>query len=191
MEKRTRRGKAVDEESEAILYQGANLSQLARLFGLDNRTVAARLHDVMPTGTRHGYDYWSIKEAAPHLCEAQFDLEDSKKLAEYIRRLNHTNLPKMLTKEFWAGMTARQRYEEAEGELWPTEKVSEVAIDMAKSIRTPLVLARDTVAAQTELTERQKQILNRIVDDALEALHDTVVKHFGEQQDAQDQESGL
>lgn len=187
---RTRRGKAPDHESEAIIYQGANMSQLARLFGLDNRTVAAKLFELPPSGERNGYDYWSIKEAAPYLCEVKIDLDDANRLADYIRKLNHTNLPKMLTKEFWAAMLNKQRYEENAGELWRTDKVLEVVSDLVKTVRTPLILARDTVAAQSELTPRQQQVLNAIIDGILEELHDAVEKQFSEQYETQNTEAG-
>ena len=177
---RTRRGKSVDNETEAVIYQGANMSQLARLFGLDNRTVAAKLYELPPAGQRNGYDYWTIKDAAPYLAEVKVDLEDANKLAEYIRKLNHSNLPKMLTKEFWAAMLAKQKYEENAGELWRTERVVEVVSDLVKTVRTPLILARDTVAAQSELSSRQQQVLNSVIDGILEELHEAVVKHFSE-----------
>lgn len=184
---RTRRGKGVDNESEAVIYQGANVSQLARLFGLDNRTVAAKLYELPPAGQRNGYDYWSIKDAASYLAEVRINLEDTNKLAEYIRKLNHSNLPKMLTKEFWAAMLAKQKYEENAGELWRTERVVEVVSDLVKTVRTPLILARDTVAAQSELTPRQQQVLNAVIDNILEELHEAVTKNFSEQNPQEEQ----
>jgi hypothetical protein len=163
-----------------MLYQGASISQLARIFAMDNRTVSTKLYGLMPAGQRGGYDYYSIKDAAPYLCDANFDLDDVNKLAEYVRKLNHSNLPKMLTKEFWTAMTAKQKYEENAGELWRTERVLKVFSELVKAVKMPLVLARDTVSRRTELTDRQQKILLEIIDSVLTELHTAVIEAFDE-----------
>lgn len=176
-----RHSNSIDVESEAILFQGASISQLARIFRMDNRTVSSKLHGLAPAGQRAGYDYYAVNEAAPYLCDPLLDMDDIEKLADYIRKLNPQNLPKMLTKEFWSAMLNKQKYEEQAGELWRTERVLEVFGDLVKTVRTPLILARDTIANQSELTPRQQTILAGIIDGILEELHDAVVERFSEE----------
>lgn len=171
--------KVMDEETKGLLFEGASISQLGKLFGMDNRTVQSKITGIEPCGRRAGHPIYAVKEAAPYLVETQLDVDDIEKVITYVRKLNHTNLPKMLTKEFWAAMTAKQRFEENAGDLWRTDKVSEVFADLVKAIRIPLVLAHDTIAAEMDMSEPQRKALTHIIDGLLEELSDAVAKQFG------------
>lgn len=176
---KVRDSKLVDNETKAMLFEGVSISQLNIIFGMDNRTVAAKMAGVEPVGKRHSFPIYSIKEAAAVLVEPTLDLDQIEQIAAYVRKLNPQNMPKMLTKEFWAAMRTKQLYEEDAGDLWRTDKVVEVFGDLVKSIRTPLILAKDAVANEMELDDRSQKIIDRIIDDILEGLHDAVVKQFG------------
>lgn len=171
--------KVQDEETKGLLFEGASISQLGKLFGMDNRTVQSKISGIEPCGRRAGHPIYSVKEAAPYLVEQQLDINDIEVVIAYVRKLNHTNLPKMLTKEFWAAMTAKQRFEENAGDLWRTEKVSEVFAELVKSVRDPLILAPDMINNEMELTEPQRLALTDIIDTILEELSDAVAKQFG------------
>lgn len=171
--------KIMDEETKGLLFEGASISQLGKLFGMDNRTVQSKITGVEPCGRRAGHPIYAVKDAAPFLVETQLDVNDIEQVIAYVRKLNHTNLPKMLTKEFWAAMTAKQRFEENAGDLWRTDKVSEVFADLVKAVRIPLVLANDTIANEMELSESQQKALTHIIDGLLEELSDAVAKQFG------------
>lgn len=171
--------KVMDAETKGLLFEGASISQLGRLFSMDNRTVIAKITGLEPCGKRAGHPIYAVKDAAPHLVEPMLDLEDVETVITYVRKLNHTNLPKMLTKEFWAAMRAKQAFEEDAGDLWRTEKVIEVYAELVKLVRLPLILAQDNVANEVELTDRVQQIITSIIDGILEELHDAVVKQFG------------
>lgn len=174
-----RDSKVFDEDSKAMLFEGASISQLGKIFGMDNRTITAKLVGLEPVGKRAGHPIYAIKEAAALLVEPDLDLDQIDQLAAYVRKLNPTNLPKLLNKEFWAAMRQRQLYEEDAADLWPTEKVVEVFSDLVKSVRTPLILAKDTVASEVELTDKIQRMIDKIIDGILEDLHDAVVKQFG------------
>lgn len=171
--------KVNDEETKGMLFEGASISQLGKLFGLDNRTVAGKIVGVDPVGRRAGHPIYAVKEAAPYLVETQLDVNDIEVVINYVRRLNHTNLPKMLTKEFWAAMTAKQRFEENAGDLWRTEDVVASYSELVNTIRMPLVLAIDTVESEVELSERQRRIMTALIDNLLGELSNAVVKQFG------------
>lgn len=171
--------KVADADSKMILVEGASISQLGQLFGMDNRTVASKIHAVDPVGRRAGHPIYAVKEAAPYLVETQLDVNDIEVVINYVRKLNHTNLPKMLTKEFWAAMTAKQRFEENAGDLWRTEDVVEAYSELVNTIRMPLVLAIDTVQGEVELSERQRQLMTALIDNLLGELSHAVVKQFG------------
>ena len=171
--------KVNDEETKGMLFEGASVSQLGKLFGMDNRTVAGKIVGVDPIGRRAGHPIYSVKDAAPYLVETQLDINDIEVVINYVRKLNHTNLPKMLTKEFWAAMTAKQRFEENAGDLWRTDKVVGVYSDLVKTVRMPLVLALDTIQGEVEMSERQQKLMAEIIDNLLEELSNAVVKQFG------------
>ena len=171
--------KVMDEETKGLLFEGASISQLGKLFGMDNRTVQSKITGIEPCGRRAGHPIYAVKEAAPFLVETQLDIDDIEQVITYVRKLNHTNLPKMLTKEFWAAMTAKQKFEENAGDLWRTDHVSEVFADLVKAIRIPLVLAHDTIANEMELSDNQRSALTHIIDGLLEELSDAVAKQFG------------
>lgn len=171
--------KVMDDETKGLLFEGASISQLGKLFGMDNRTVQSKITGIEPCGRRAGHPIYSVKEAAPFLVEQQLNINDIEQVITYVRRLNHTNLPKMLTKEFWTAMLAKQKFEEQAGDLWPTTKVAEVYGDLVKAIRVPLLLAKDNILNECEISPRQHSILDSIIDGLLGELQDAVVKQFG------------
>lgn len=171
--------KVQDSDTKAIIFEGASISQLGRLFGMDNRTVQSKIVGLEPCGRRAGAAIYSVKDAAPFLVETQLNIDDIEQVITYVRKLNHTNLPKMLTKEFWHAMLAKQKFEVQAGDLWPTDKVAEVYGDLVKAVRVPLILAKDSILNEVELSGRQHQILDAIIDGLLGDLQDAVAKQFG------------
>lgn len=171
---------SLDEESRALLYEGANLSQLGILFGMDHRVLVEKLHGVPPVGRRGATDIYSIREVAPKLVRPDYDIET------YIRKMNHTDLPKMLSKEYWAGQRSRQEFMLKAGDLWETAKVIEKVGELYKMIRMSMLLMIDSVERQVELTPRQRDIIKELADGTLRDLHKTVIEHFGEPSEAQE-----
>lgn len=166
----------IDEDSEAILYQGASLIQLQRLFSMDGRDIKAKLHGtpVKPCGERRGYPVYSIRDVAPYLVTFPFDTD------ELIQKMSLADLPMMLRKEYWAGMRSRQLYEKEAAELWPTAEVVDMVSTLLKTLRLSLLLSREAVERETELSERQRDIISRIIDNALEDCYASTTRKFSE-----------
>lgn len=160
-----------DEESKAMLFEGASLSQLSKLFGKDNRTTALKMHGVPPIGTRAGSPIYSIKEAARYLATPAYDID------EFIQRMTIADLPVQVRKEFWAAQRSRQIYEKEAGELWPTDAVVAFLGDLFKTLKMSLLLTRDSVERETELSDRQRQIIRRIIDGCLAGLNESAIQH--------------
>lgn len=163
---------SMDDTSRAILYEGANLSELSILFRMDHRVLVEKLHNVKASGMRRGVAIYRIDEVAPYLVRPQYDIE------EYIKKMNHTELPKMLTKEFWAGQRSRQEYMLKDGDLWPTAKVVENVGELMKLMKMSVRLFSDGVERQSELTEKQRAIIRGLSDGLLTELHRTVTQKF-------------
>ncbi|PZQ95026.1 MAG: hypothetical protein DI533_20410 [Cereibacter sphaeroides] len=172
---RQRRSNQNDVETEAMLFQGANITQLGKLFRMERRDITAKISgNVPPCGERGGYPIYFIHEVAPHIVKPIYDIET------YLKRMHHNDLPKHLSKEFWAGLRQRQEYLKAEGDLWETDKVIEVMADAFKTLRMTLLLAGDTVEREMTLTHQQRDKLRVIFDGALNDLADSLVNRFAD-----------
>lgn len=172
---RQRRSNQNDENTEAMLFQGANITQLGKMFRMDRRDVTAKISgNVAPCGERGGYPIYYIHEVAPHIVKPVYDIET------YLKRMHHNDLPKHLSKEFWAGLRSRQEYLKAEGDLWETDKVVEVFAEALKTLRMTLLLAGDTVEREMTFTHQQRDKLRLILDGALNDLAESLVTQFAD-----------
>lgn len=163
----------VDENTEAMLYQGASMSQICTLFSMDARDVKEKIKGkVMPVGVRAGHPIYSIKEIAAYLVVPPYDMD------EFIQRMSIADLPTILRKEYWAGMRSRQLYEIAAATLWDEAEVIDTISELFKTIRLSLLLSREAVERETELTDRQRAIITRIIDNALGEAHAATTRRF-------------
>lgn len=169
---RQRRSNQNDSETEAMLFQGANITQIAKLFRMERRDVTPKIMDVAPCGERGGYPIYYIHEVAPHLVKPIYDVET------YLKRMHPNDLPKHLTKEFWGGMRAKQEYDKAAGNLWETDKVIETMGEAFKLLRMAVLLAGDTVEREMVFTTEQREKLRVIMDGALNDCANRLVDHF-------------
>lgn len=172
-----RRTSTLDDESQAILYGGANMSQLAIAFRVDHRTLQQKLHGVQPTGSRNGTETWLLHVAAPHLVKPTEDIES------YLKKMHHNDLPKHLSKEFWAGIKLRQEVQTADGDLWPTERVVGVIGSLMKLMKMSVRLMSDNVDQQSELSDKQRRTVKQLGDGMLEQLYTEVRESFKPKKD--------
>jgi hypothetical protein len=154
-------GVSLDANSRTLLYEGANLSQMEELFKIDHRTLVAKLHGLAPIGKRGQGMIYDVAEAAKRMATMTEDQVDTA-----IRRLNHADLPKALTKEYWAGQLTKQTYLEKAGELWSTTDVVTNVGEMVKALKMELDLVCDAVERTTELTPHQRELINMNIDGA-------------------------
>lgn len=169
-----KRAETIDNVTRAVLYDGANLSQLGSLFRMDHRVLVEKLTKggCKPTGVRNGVDIYAVHEVAPYLVKPAYDIE------EYVKRMHHNDLPKHLTKEFWAGLRSRQDYMQKAGDLWATARVVEVIGGIMKLIKMSARLTADQVHRQSELTDRQRQLVRSQLDSMLEEAYRTIREAF-------------
>lgn len=165
--------RAWDEESRAIIFEGASVNQLSRLFKIDVKTLAPKLAGATPIGERGGLPIYAVHEVAPLIVKPVGDIE------AYIRRMNHKDLPPLLSKEFWQGLRERRRYEEMAGDLWSTEDVVRAVGEAFGEIRMSLLLLADELERATQLSDEQKEVAQRLVDRTMETARARLVKHFG------------
>lgn len=163
----------LDEESTAIIYQGISLNQAVTIFAMDIRDIKAKIHGrVLPCGMRSQNPVYQIRDLAPYLCKPAYNLD------EFIQKMSIADLPPILRKEYWAGLRSRQLYEKEAGELWPTQRVIEVVSELFKTLRMSLLMTREAVERESELTPRQRDIVTGIIDQALEDANAKTVSQF-------------
>lgn len=175
----------VDEASASMIFEGVTKSQMVDLFKMDSRTINRRLavSDVVPSGKRNGYDIYHVRDVAPWLLPPKMDLE------QYIRNMNPQDLPKMLTKEFWNGMKARQEFRLRENELWETPEVHACLSEMVQVMIMSSRTIEDQVDRLAELSAKQREILRGQVRSLINSLRDTAAAHFKERKDSKEEEA--
>jgi len=155
-----------------IIVSGANVTELAALFRMDRKDIRKRLEGLPPTGKRENSDTWRIRDAAPKLIKFDESMTD---LISQVLATHHTDLPKMLSKEFWYGQNQRLRYLRDVGDLWDTQAVVELASEVFKTLRLSLMLAADAVERETGLSVRQREIVENLMHEALNEAREKLV----------------
>lgn len=155
------------ENSEKLmLYEGVSISTLAELFGMDKRKISAMIAGVPPAGERKGFPIYRIRDVASRLA-----VPSEKQIVETIKRMPMQKLPVQMQKEFWDAARSRQTFEENANDLWRTETVIVALTEILKTVRTSITLMQDMVARETELSDRQRNLIESAADGLLEDLH--------------------
>lgn len=164
----------VDEHSKGIIYEGATLSQLCELFSMDFRTLTRRLRrsDVKPVGKRNTYDIYHVRDVAPWVLPPKMEIE------EYLKNMHPSDLPKSLTKEFWAGLESRQRYLIKEGDLWSTDQIQSAFSEIVQILIMNSRVIEDEVDRKAELTNRQRQLVKEAIDALIDSCRVKLLDHF-------------
>lgn len=167
----------LDAESRAIIYQGASVNQLAEMFKIKSPDIMRRLGDLLPVGTgRQGNPIYNVAEAAARLVPPVVTPE---MIDRYMRSVNHAHLPPMVSKFYWQGKRDREKYLQEANELWHTEDVVRVAGDVFQSLRLSIMLIPDVLRDEADLNDGQFQIVQKIVDEALEGTRARLVDDLG------------
>ena len=171
------RPRAATLEADDILLRGLTARQLAIAFEMDTTTVARRLAPVKPVGSRDGQHIWRLKDAAPYLVPLPDDV-----VARVIR-MNHTDLPPKLRKDFWDSMKAQLAVLSQEGQIWTTEGVVAYVGEAFRNIRMAIALIPDTLASRAALTEKQTEVVNASIDGCLTDIQQRLNRLFAGRRD--------
>ncbi len=162
----------IDEESTAIIYEGASVRQLSSMIRADPKVVMRKVQGLVPCGRRHGTAIYAIREAMQRLVEPGYAIE------RYIMEMNHTDLPPLLSKEFWNSQRARLAFEEANGDMFRTADVVRLIAEVLTTYRFVGQTLPDTLEREAGLTREQKAIVRRVLDGALADGRDKMVNRF-------------
>lgn len=158
-----------DTETRAIIYDGASVNQIAAMFGMSNSEVASKLRHLAPAGVRSGYPIYRVKDAAEYLLKPRVDLE------AYVRKIGVKDFPPALQKDLWAAMNGQLKFEEAQGNVWRTERIQATWAEWIKTVRMTLLLAPDEAEREGWMRPEQYEKFRGFIDRLLETLHENVV----------------
>lgn len=151
------------------MMAGVTVSWLSQVFGMDPKTVKAKLADCPPLHRRKaGYVY-----ALPVAC--QYLVKPALSMDQFLKNLKATDLPASMQQMFWDAALKRQKWEENAGVLWRTEKVREVLGSTFQTIKFTVQLWADTLERQVGLTAEQRELLVRLVDELQEEIYKALV----------------
>lgn len=160
-----------------LLVMGGTITDLAALFGIDRKEVRSRIGDIPPRSKRGNLDVWRVRDVAPRLVKMDDSMTD---LVRRVLATHHTDLPKMLSKEFWYGQNQRLKYLQSVGELWDTSAVVELCGEVFKTLRLSLMLSADAVGRETDLTLKQRHIIETLMHTALNDVREKLVVRLSE-----------
>lgn len=163
-----------DATSELVETGEATLSQIAKLFNTDAKTLPQRMKGIVSVGRRNGYKVYNIAEAASRLVKPGYEIE------QYIRQMSPQELSPLLLKEFWNGQRARFAYEKEVGNHWPTSDVVELLGVTQQNIRQTLLLAVDDVDREESFTDGQRKVFRRIIDAGIVTMKENLTEAFKE-----------
>lgn len=158
-----------------LIYKGATVSDLAIIFDTSpievNRRIAGK---VAPITHESKVPKYRIRDAAPYLCNVIFDPE------EFLKGMSPAKLPPALQDAFWKAQLSRQKFEEDKGDLWRTQRVVEVMGEVFKTIRMTTLMFVDTLEQETEVTARQRKVIQDLADGLLKTAGDALVEQFAD-----------
>lgn len=154
------------------IIHGATITELAALFGMDRKDIRIRIGSIPPSGNRMQSDVWRVRDVAAKLVKLG---DDHAEVVARVLAMNHTDLPKMLSKEYWYGQNQRLKYLREVGDLWDTAAIVTLAGDVFKTLRLSLMLASDAVERETGLTGRQREIIENLMHEALNDAREKLV----------------
>lgn len=180
LSRHTESGRLIPQKGQAgnPLVRGVTAAWLAEAFDMDIRAVKIRLRDcpvksAHSRGTKMLSTYYELKVAAAYLVTPAFST------AEYLRGVKRGDLPASLQQTVWDALLKRQKWEEAAGQLWRTEKVREVLGVTFQTMKFTMQLWTETLDRQTELSDDQRKLIVELVDGLQSELYSALVENVG------------
>lgn len=174
-------------EEIALIHAGATVTDLAHIFGGSQNDIHKKIGGVVAPCSPRGETpiRYRIRDAAPYLVDTQ--RMSSEDVEAAIIKMTPAKLPPALQDAFWKGQTARLNYQERLEQLWSGVRVVEILGEAFKPISMTLRMMSDTVGQQTELTERQRELIDGISDSMLRSLQESLIDKFADYVPAPDE----
>lgn len=172
----------VDLDAGAVL-RGVSVNWLASVIGMGDTTVRTRLAPCEPIRyTARGAPLYNLRQALPYLMEPNVDV------GAIIAKMRPQDLPPFVMKDFWAGMTGRQKFLRESGDVWRTVDVQQVFGEVYKRMRSVMDLMPEQLERTTGLTLEQRKIVVEQLDNLRQLLYDALVDMMKEKRTPSDRE---
>lgn len=162
---------ATKGESVTITGGLATNADICKLFGLTDKTVRNKLSTLSPAMIQGSGKYYVLADVLPLIVKP-------KNIADYIRTMNFSELPKDLTKEFWAGQRSQQIFLKEAGDLWPTNKVVDLVGEAFKTIAMKVKLLGDQIDREATMTPEQRRLVEGMIDETLKGIANELQAKF-------------
>ena len=156
------------------MMAGVTVSWLSQVFGMDPKTVKAKLADCPPLHRRKAGYVYHLPTACRYLIPPAISAD------QYIKTMKPSDLPTAFQQSFWDAALKRQKWEENAGQLWRTDRVREVLGQTFQTIKFTVQLWADTLERQTGLSLEQRELLTQLVDGLQEEIYKGLVKQAAE-----------
>lgn len=164
-----RSGRASDHPHVEDMLTGVTVSWLAQVFGMDPKTVKAKLADCPPMHRRKAGYVYHLPTACSYLIKPAMTAE------QMMKNMKPSDLPAQFQQSFWDAALKRQKWEENAGQLWRTDAVREVLGSTFQTIKFTMQLWADTLERQTGLSAEQRDIVVQMVDGLQEEIYKALV----------------
>lgn len=160
-------------KGETVTITGglATNADICKLFGLTDKTVRNKLSSLAPAMIQGSGKYYVLADVLPLIVKP-------KNVADYIRTMNFSELPKDLTKEFWAGQRSKQIFMKEAGDLWSTNKVVDLVGDAFKTIAMKIKLLGDQIDREATMTPEQRRLVEGMIDETLKGIANELQAKF-------------
>lgn len=156
------------------MMAGVTVSWLSQVFGMDPKTVKAKLADCPPLHRRKAGYVYHLPTACRYLIPPAISAD------QYIKTMKPSDLPTAFQQSFWDAALKRQKWEENAGQLWRTDRVREVLGQTFQTIKFTVQLWADTLERQTGLSLEQRELLVKLVDGLQEDIYKALVTQAAE-----------
>lgn len=154
------------------LDRGVTTTWLAQAFVIPRKRVEQMLGrcPTLRIGSNNARIY-DFRTAVQYMVKPRIDLK------EYLDGLEPRDLPEQLRSEFWGARLKEQKARLNAKDLWRSEDVVAAFGELFKMIKDTAILWPDTLEESTDLTHKQRDVLDGMVRDLLSQIGDTVLNY--------------
>lgn len=170
------KGSKGDAGKNELIRVGANVYALSQIFDRDMAQVKRIIakQRIPCVVNSEGAELYAIRDIAPFLC----DISHVVNIEDVLKSTSLKKLPPELTKNYWDAYNARKKALEDDKQLWRTEAVMEVFVEVFTAFRQAINQFNDTVDTYTKTTPEQRKLITEMTDGLLASVREKLIEKF-------------
>ena len=149
---------------------------LSRVFHMDVQTIRRRLVGCPIVSKSTSGARYDVAEAAKYLVAPKMSVE------QFVKQMKRGDLPPSLQDAFWSARLKQQKAEENAGDLWRSEDVMTLLLDVFRMIRDSFQVFPSTLEKTQDLSVEQQKVLIELLDELQATIHTTILKGVRDKQ---------